>query len=156
MIPLVRRFLNLPRAERVRTVEALVVVASVLTARRVFSFRRVADWLGTPIANGAREHDDGRSSPDAGHISAARAVDRAIRFCSARDGQCLQRSLALARILRREHAYIRIGARLLDGQVQAHAWVEIGGSVVGEPSTVVRAFAALNGEWARNVSASTG
>lgn len=57
--------------------------------------------------------------------------------------QCLVRSLAIQRMLRRRGvtgSTIRIGVRLRDGEFNAHAWVEIGGLVIGDSRTHVDSF----------------
>jgi hypothetical protein len=63
-----------------------------------------------------------------------RAVDRAARLGVFRPS-CLVRSLALARLLTRRGvagSRIRIGVRRGAAELDAHAWVELGGRVVGD------------------------
>jgi hypothetical protein len=52
---------------------------------------------------------------------------------------CLRRSLALRALLLRRGipAVMRVGARTADGSLLAHAWVEVGGKVVGESERTV-------------------
>ncbi|HXS15590.1 MAG TPA: lasso peptide biosynthesis B2 protein, partial [Polyangiaceae bacterium] len=49
-----------------------------------------------------------------------------------RDIKCLPRALALQRMLRRRGAAaeVRFGARRVDGEFRAHAWLEYGGTVI--------------------------
>lgn len=63
------------------------------------------------------------------------AIVRAVHGLAARFRlTCLPRSLALCRLLReRGHpAEVKIGVRREAGQLQAHAWVELHGEVLGE------------------------
>jgi hypothetical protein len=60
--------------------------------------------------------------------------------------QCLQRSLVLHRWLHRESipSELRIGVRKDNGELKAHAWVELGGQVVNDRLPAVRAFSPLD------------
>lgn len=74
------------------------------------------------------------------------ALDRAVRRGPLRPG-CLVRSLALADLLARRgvpEGCIRIGVRRGDGRLlDAHAWVELDGRVVGDDPRRVRGFVPL-------------
>lgn len=73
------------------------------------------------------------------------AVDRAARFGVFRP-LCLVRSLALHQMLERRGiagSRIRIGVRRDDGQLMAHAWVEYGGTVIGDRDFHVARFTEL-------------
>ena len=75
----------------------------------------------------------------------ARAVERAAEYGLFRP-TCLVRSIALERMLERDGvsgAVVRIGARVRDGRPQMHAWIEIGGSVIGERPEVASTFTPL-------------
>ncbi|HEU5208100.1 MAG TPA: lasso peptide biosynthesis B2 protein [Longimicrobiales bacterium] len=70
------------------------------------------------------------------------AVTRAASYGVFRP-QCLVRSLAIQRMLRRRGiagSTIRIGVRLQDGAFSAHAWVEVGGLVIGDSRAHVESF----------------
>lgn len=60
---------------------------------------------------------------------------------------CLARSLALLRVVRRRgaDATLRIGVRLEDGKVAAHAWVEWDGHVLNDTREVLARFSAFDG-----------
>jgi hypothetical protein len=93
-----------------------LAVASWNARRASRGTRRVRDALGVQI---------GEISEDAAEM--ARAVARACR-CHVKPMRCLERSLALCRMLRRRDiaATVRIGCRQ-DGQGwRFHAWVEDG------------------------------
>jgi hypothetical protein len=48
------------------------------------------------------------------------------------DGPCLRQSLVAGHILRRHHPILRLGVATEQNSVQAHAWVEVAGLVVGD------------------------
>lgn len=57
--------------------------------------------------------------------------------------QCLVRSLAIQRMLRRRgivQSELRIGVRVEAGKLLAHAWVELYGAVVGDSPGYVKSF----------------
>ena len=68
---------------------------------------------------------------------------------AAREGlgrpNCLSRSLVLWWLLARQGfpAELRIGARKKDGALEAHAWVELAGRVLGEDDDPHAQFAAF-------------
>lgn len=77
------------------------------------------------------------------------AVTRAAKFGLIRS-QCLVRSLAIQRMLSRRgirNSELRIGVRVEEGKLLAHAWVELYGAVVGDSLSYVRSF-----ESTRNLS----
>lgn len=58
--------------------------------------------------------------------------------------RCLVRSLAIQRMLRRRGlspGELRIGVRMQHGRLLAHAWIELGGRIVGDLPQHVRTFA---------------
>jgi hypothetical protein len=84
-------------------------------------------------------------SGDAVAARLARAVSRAARFGLFRP-QCLVRAVALNQMLEARGirgSQIRIGVRWLDGQFQAHAWVEYEGRVLGDREDFVTAYSPL-------------
>jgi hypothetical protein len=93
----------------------------------------------------------GNGRPDAARLEtavrrAALALDRALRRGPLRPS-CLVRALALADLLARRgvpDGLVRIGVRRGDGRViDAHAWVELDGRVVGDDPRRVRRFTPL-------------
>ena len=60
---------------------------------------------------------------------------------------CLVRSIALERLLKRERldaAVVRIGVRDRDGRIEAHAWIEVDGTVVGDRREHTETFTPLH------------
>ena len=73
------------------------------------------------------------------------ALQRARRVLPWRPS-CLVRALALAELLARAgvpHALIRVGVRRDGTSLDAHAWVELDGAVVGDDPRAVRRFTPL-------------
>lgn len=84
---------------------------------------------------------------------AARSVSRASRYGLFRPS-CLVRSLALAHLLAREGvpgSLIRVGVRRTAGALDAHAWIELDGRVIGDDPRRTRAFTPLGTLAARDV-----
>lgn len=87
-----------------------------------------------------------QSGPDAESLRDARAVTIAARYGVFRP-LCLTRSIALQSMLRRRgiQATVRVGARRKGGRLEAHAWVELEGAVLGDSPEHVAGFAPLGG-----------
>lgn len=86
------------------------------------------------------------ATPDLPQLELARDLERAVSRV-ARLGLtrplCLARSLALVDLLRRHgiaDAVVRVGVRMSDGTLFAHAWVEWRGIVLGDTADGVRIF----------------
>lgn len=76
----------------------------------------------------------------------ATAVDRVARFGLFRP-TCLVRAVALERLLRDANAgdaAVRVGVHRHDDHLLAHAWIELGGRVVGDDPSFVRRFVPLH------------
>lgn len=122
-----------------REIAALAEAQAVLLSCQLAKWRRP---LGGLIEWGA---EDGGSEDrlDGREIEAVCwAVTRAARYGVFRP-QCLVRSLAIQRMLRRRGipaGSMRIGVRMRNGSFQAHAWVELRGAVLGDSPAHVRSF----------------
>lgn len=77
-------------------------------------------------------------------VRVVRAVRRAA-FRSPYHGNCLSRSLALVWLLRRRgvDAQLRLGARVADGRLEGHAWVERDGVVLNDQPEIARGYPPL-------------
>lgn len=89
------------------------------------------------------------AAPDEGNRGTARRLAQAVSL-AARHGvfrpNCLVRSLALSRLLERDHVrgwHVRIGVRERTGQFEAHAWVELGTEVLADSAEHVASFQRL-------------
>ena len=65
--------------------------------------------------------------------------------CAPVPSSCLSRALLLGWLLRRRGtaSHMRIGTRLVDGKLLAHAWIECGGVAINEPADVALVFRPL-------------
>lgn len=60
---------------------------------------------------------------------------RRVAFHAIPRSQCLVRSLAICEMLEHENirgAIVRIGVQPRDAKLEAHAWVELGGTIIGD------------------------
>ena len=104
--------------------------------------RRPIGSLATPISEMG-------ATPDSARMGEARqlalSVLRAARFGVFRP-QCLVRSVALSNMLAArgiQGAVVRIGVRRTNGEFLAHAWVELGGEMIGDADDHVGSFVPL-------------
>lgn len=103
---------------------------------------------GQLLATASRQADD--TPADAQRLARAQrvslAVDRAADYGLFRP-TCLVRSLALQRMLHRAHVsggVVRIGVRRKGEKLEAHAWIELDGEVVGERPEHAATFTPLH------------
>ena len=85
---------------------------------------------------------------DAAASERAGAIARIVKIAAEKgiyQAKCLQQTLVLWCLLRRNHieSEIRFGARKESGELQAHAWVEVGGVALNEDSDVCLHFSPL-------------
>ncbi len=138
-----RRYATLAATDRWLLARAYVEIIVVDIALRLVGFRRLAGW--TEATEG--ESQTPISEPDL-QLARTRArwtyVASRHHFVRAR---CLHRSLALHRQLRRLGlpSRVRLGVRKENGELLAHAWVELGDQVVNDDSAVVSTFTPLIG-----------
>lgn len=130
MQPLTRhttRFLALSAPERRTALTAAAALPLLRAGLWVFGLERVQRWL----------HREAPPGPEPLTIDEASRlgtlVNGAALHVLGRDA-CLARSLYLWRLLRRRGAgaKLRIGVRLEDGALEAHAWVECEGIPVND------------------------
>jgi hypothetical protein len=117
-----RKFLGLSPAERRLFLAAALLLPAVAVALRLVGLRRCQAALARLAPGGRRAVPPGRAA------DAARMVLAASRHAPCR-ADCLRRSLVLWWLLRRAGlpGELRLGVRKQDGQLEAHAWVELGG-----------------------------
>jgi len=85
---------------------------------------------------------------DAAAVEQAKAIARIVKIAAEKgtyQARCLQQTLVLWCLLRRNNleSEIRFGARKQAGELQAHAWVEVGGVALNEDSDVCLHFSPL-------------
>ena len=116
--------------------EAQIVLTACQMARWRRPIGRLVGWNGAAPTPGDSRVDWPLVQ------SVAWAVTRAARHGVFRP-QCLVQSMAIQRMLRRRGVMtssLNIGARMVDGVFQAHAWVELGSVVIGDSLHHVRTF----------------
>jgi len=122
--------------------EAAVALAGTWVGLRVLGFRRwksIFDWFAARRVQPVRSAE---SVPLAAAGAIARLEDAAARHLFVRTN-CLERSLVLCWLLERRGIarQLRLGARKEGGRFEAHAWVEVDGSVVNDGSEPHQHFA---------------
>lgn len=149
-----QRWRALPAPER-RVVPALFfLLPAVAAGIRVFGVGRVCRVLGGHAAPaiapdaGAAAGAAAAAAPDAIAIARARRLGGLVAAAARRlpgHPACLTRSVTLWYLLRRRGlpATLRLGVRTADAQLEAHAWVELGGQVVNDAADVGQHFAAF-------------
>lgn len=138
MIPRGQRWFR--RARHISAAEALTLAEAQLTllACQAAKWRRP---IGSLVGNACTASEE--PGPDlAEAIRVGWAVSRAARYGFFRP-RCLVQALAIQRMLRRRGlnpGELRIGVRLADGRMVAHAWVELGEEIIGDVPQHVRSF----------------
>ena len=118
---------------------------ALILAQRVVSKRapgqltsRTSETAGTPRAQGAEARSHARALGD--------AVRRAAKYGIFRPA-CLVQAIAIQRLLSADGiqgAIIKVGVKQAETGMEAHAWVELEGDVIGDTLAHVREFAPLN------------
>jgi hypothetical protein len=128
-----RRFWNLSAPSRRLVVEAAVALMATWIGLRVVGYgrwKRVLEWFMPATVKRV-------NAADPVMLDSARAIARfqesAARHLFVRTN-CLEQSLVLCRLLQRRGiaAEVRIGARKEEGHFEAHAWVELEGTVLND------------------------
>jgi hypothetical protein len=130
-----RAWHDLAPHERRHTLSAAVTTSVVTASLHVLGVGRTMAWTRRRAPRDAPTH------ADAVVDALARALVRTERH-SPVPGTCLSRSLALQWLLARRGiaSDVRLGARIVDGRLEAHAWVERGGTVVGSRADLAARF----------------
>ncbi len=141
-----RTLRRLPWSERRSAAAALLALTGIRLALTSLGFRRVhgmlARWAAAPAPATQRPpaHRAARAA------ATLRALERAAG-CGPSRPSCLPRSLTLWWLLRRQGlpAELRIGVRREGDRLEAHAWVEQDGVVLGDHADVHDRFHAFVG-----------
>ncbi len=140
-----RKLINLPMTEKLLLAQAMVLLPVNAVMLRLVSLKRWQGMLAVFLPQLQRGQD-----VRAPGVQDARApvfaVNRAARF-GLFNANCLQRSLALWWMLRRQGiaSDLKIGARINGRQCEAHAWVECDGAVLNDDEDVAERFPPFNG-----------
>lgn len=150
-MPILRKlstFRAQPSAVRRRVPAAWASLVVVSSSLRLLGFARTHDWLNRTSRRGTAP-GTGAAGRDLAHPEAA-AVTLVARNVPVR-AWCLEKALTLWWLLRRRgiDAALRIGVRrAAEGprNLEAHAWVEVGGEVLGDTDDVGARYAAFEGD----------
>ncbi len=137
-----RRFRNRSPEDRILILRAALILPLTEIGLRVFGFRRWSK-LVEKLSKTAKVR---QPLPEQMVRDAALRAMRAVRTVELHGpiaANCLERSMALWWLLRREGAAgeLHIGARKERGRFEAHAWVEIGGQVLNDVAEVHQHYA---------------
>jgi hypothetical protein len=131
-----RSFRRLTGPEKRVALEAAALLSLTWMGIRVAGYRRWKHWIessrvGLLVRGIAAEWNCKGSLEKA--VRLARLRDAAARHLPV-EINCLENSLALYWLLRRHEipASLRMGARKIDSRLEAHAWLECEGAVVGD------------------------
>jgi hypothetical protein len=151
------RRLNAGEARLLAEAQYLLVACQFARWRRpVGQLLRIANE-SADSASGTAQSGDAGTVETAGASSRGVELDKAamIAWAITRTAdyglfrpKCLVRSLALQRMLRRHLATggeLRLGFRMENGRLEAHAWVELLGRVLGDSPAHVRTFTPATG-----------
>jgi Transglutaminase-like superfamily len=111
-----------------------MLVAEV--AVRCLPLARTSVLMGVPLEATPGPAGPAHPTPpltrwEAGQLGTLRPVARRWPFA---DGPCLRQSLVAGHVLRRLHPVLRVGVATDGGGLLAHAWVDVGGILLGESS----------------------
>lgn len=134
----------LPGRHRRLLLIALPTLPLLWVALRLFGFERLNRWLDIPPARGAPPHSFEEVADIGSLINSA-------TFHLLGPNNCLIRSMYLHRVLRRRGVVseLRIGMRLSDSRLDAHAWVEVDGWPVNDAPDIGARYVAFEQPLAR-------
>ncbi|MHB8485776.1 MAG: lasso peptide biosynthesis B2 protein [Candidatus Acidiferrales bacterium] len=140
------RFCKLSGRERRDFFLGLLFLPAVVIWLRVSTFQSVQQALEKWHRDAALTNQRDDTGILIESQSASRMLDVASRRGLVR-GNCLSRSIALCGLLRRRGipAQLRIGARKLGDQLEAHAWVEAAGRAINDSDDVQTRYAPFAG-----------
>ena len=111
----------------------LGLAAIVEVGVRFVQLPRLANVLGVNL-NWAREPSSPPGIPTSLRVEDRRKVTNVIwvmRHWPFAEGTCLRQSLMLGRVLKDHHPQLRIGVQGRNGDIVAHAWIELDGVAMG-------------------------
>lgn len=131
--------LSVPEWRDLLRAQWLVIVAQVrLRTRPTGSL--IAQWT----AGSGEQEPFNRSQ-----LPRAHAIGHAVRrvgLYGVTRAQCLARSIAICEMLNAEGirgAIVKVGVRPQDARIEAHAWVELAGEIIGDSRAHIRGFELL-------------
>ena len=143
-----RKLKRLSGNERRLLTQALVLLPLTFWGVYALGVSRWHRFLAQLASLGTTSNRSTLAVSDAAAIEQARVIARTVKIAAekgAYQARCLQQTLVLWCLLRRNdiESEIRFGARKKGGELQAHAWVEVGGVALNEESDVCLHFSPL-------------
>ena len=143
-----RKLQRLSGNERRLLTQALVLLPLTFWGVYALGVSRWHRFLAQLASLGTTSNRSTLAVSDAAAIEQARVIARTVKIAAekgAYQARCLQQTLVLWCLLRRNdiESEIRFGARKEGGELQAHAWVEVGGVALNEESDVCLHFSPL-------------
>jgi hypothetical protein len=139
MIGKLSKFLALTGAEKRMFLSAVMLLPLFWFGLRVFGFARFRAWTErSPLGV--------KKPPSFNELPAIGALVNSAAHHALGPANCLTRSLYLCWLLRRRGiaSELRIGVQLVQGKLDAHAWVEYQGVPINDAQDVAQRFAAFN------------
>ena len=133
------KFIALPWPERRTLLTAIVLLPLFWLGLHCFGLRRLQTWLQRPEPATA-------TSLSMNEIVRIAALVNGAAALASIPATCLTRSLLLGWMLRRRGvaSQLRIGVRMNQGKLDAHAWVEYAGVPINDQLDVGQRFAAFD------------
>ena len=136
MFKVLKQFLKLTAAEKRVFLRAWALLWVVDLGLRLVSLAKLHAWLGRGLPP-----EQALESPRQLAWDTWRLVDAAARHHVTKMS-CLRRTLVLQRLLAAQglRVGVTIGARKVEGELLAHAWIEVEGDAVGEAPGAAESF----------------
>ena len=136
---ILRKFIALPPPDRWLLLQIGLMLPLTRLGLRLFGFKRTfaaLAWL-------ASLWERAPPADERSEVARARRWIRYVKRQGPYHGNCLSRSLVLWWLLRRQdiESVMRIGTRRLDGEFQAHAWLEYQGQPLNAGQRVRQKYA---------------
>lgn len=139
MLRKISRFRRLSPLDRAILIQALVILPIIQVRLRTLGFKRAIAPL---IQTGDNKPLPSRQASRLQALRTAHLMHLAAKHGLVR-GNCLSRALALLWLLRKQgmEGELRIGVRKAEGQLLAHAWIEVSGQPLAERGDVTLKYA---------------
>ena len=125
-----RKFLGMPLRDKLLLLRVLWWTALVEVGVRTVPLPKLAHRLGVRLSSDDPPEDPHElTEAQQRHVL---AVQQVIRRWHLAPGPCLRESLVIGHLFRDEQPVLRIGVLREDGELKAHAWLDVRGLKIGE------------------------
>lgn len=143
----VRAALRLPPRHWLAVLRTLAIAVFVESSIRILPLPRLARLMRVPLRLGPETAQEGAARPSWTGRERER-LDVAVRFMRhwPWGNTCLRNALVVGNTIRHRDPRLRVGVALVDGEVKAHAWLEVdGASLDSAGSATFAPLDAVNG-----------